>query len=60
MNGMDDHTEHASVATPTVKDPVCGMDVDPSGSEYRSEHDGQTFYFCSAHCQAKFDADPAA
>ncbi|EAQ5978265.1 YHS domain-containing protein, partial [Salmonella enterica] len=56
MNDMNDRTEHTSVAT-TVKDPVCGMDVDPAESKYRSEHGGRTFYFCSAHCQARFDAD---
>lgn len=59
MDDMNDHTDDASVAT-TVKDPVCGMDVDPAVSTYRREHDGRTFHFCSAHCQAKFDADPAA
>ncbi|MEO6411197.1 MAG: heavy metal translocating P-type ATPase [Pedococcus sp.] len=54
------HTEHLPATTPLVKDPVCGMDVDPSVSEHRSGHDGQTFHFCSGHCQAKFDANPQA
>jgi Cu+-exporting ATPase len=45
-------------AKPTI-DPVCGMTVDPSTSKHRSEHDGATVHFCSAHCKAKFDADPA-
>ena len=39
-----------------VKDPVCGMEVDPATSEYHSERDGETHYFCSGHCQAKFAA----
>jgi Cu+-exporting ATPase len=56
MSDMNKHTER--VATTVVKDPVCGMDVDPSVSEYRSEHGGQTYFFCSGHCQAKFDAAP--
>lgn len=40
-------------------DPVCGMSVDPStaASENRLE---QRYYFCSAHCQAKFKANPTA
>lgn len=59
MNDMS-HTEHLPSTTPTVKDPVCGMDVDLSGLEHVSELDGQTFHFCSGHCQAKFDADPQA
>ena len=50
-------SKHLSAA-PVVKDPVCGMDVDPAMSEYHSEHDGQTYYFCSEHCRAKFDAAP--
>ncbi len=59
MNDMS-HTEHLSATTPFVKDPVCGMDVDPSVSEHRSEHDGQAVHFCSGHCQAKFEANPQA
>ena len=30
-----------------VKDPVCGMDVDPSTSKLTFAYDGQTFYFCN-------------
>lgn len=56
MSDMNKHTEDA--ATTVVKDPVCGMDVDPSVSEYRSDHDGETYFFCSGHCQAKFEAAP--
>lgn len=56
---MSHPTEHATAAT-SVKDPVCGMDVDPAVSTHRSEYDGATFHFCSARCKATFDADPAA
>jgi Cu+-exporting ATPase len=42
-----------------VKDPVCGMWVDPHTAEHRAEHNGQPFYFCSAGCREKFLADPA-
>jgi len=44
---------------PPAIDPVCGMTVDPATSKHRSEHDGATVHFCSAHCKAKFDAEPA-
>jgi Cu+-exporting ATPase len=40
-------------------DPVCGMKVDvarPPGG--LTEHGGTTYYFCSAGCKRKFDADP--
>jgi Cu+-exporting ATPase len=39
-------------------DPVCGMEVNPSAAAASSEYGGQTFYFCSADCQRKFDASP--
>jgi Cu+-exporting ATPase len=42
----------------TVKDPVCGMDVDPSKSEHHAQHDGHDYHFCSAGCKTKFVADP--
>jgi Cu+-exporting ATPase len=57
---MNDRTQHtSSTTTPAVKDPVCGMDVDPSSSEHGAEHDGQTYHFCSGHCRAKFETSPA-
>ena len=42
-----------------VKDPVCGMDVDPAAAKGGSaEHGGTTYFFCSAKCREKFVADP--
>ena len=41
-----------------VRDPVCGMVVDPSTARHKSEHAGETYYFCSAGCKAKFEANP--
>lgn len=43
-----------------VKDPVCGMDVDPTALGPQAEHDGQVFHFCSDHCRGRFVADPGA
>jgi Cu+-exporting ATPase len=34
------------------------MSVDPSTAKHRAEHDGKTYFFCSAGCHAKFVADP--
>jgi Cu+-exporting ATPase len=42
-----------------MKDPICGMDVNPATAAGSDIHDGQTYYFCSAHCLAEFRADPA-
>jgi P-type Cu+ transporter len=51
--------ETASLASAKSRDPVCGMMVDPATAKYRADHEGLTYYFCSAGCQAKFTADPA-
>jgi Cu+-exporting ATPase len=40
------------------KDVVCGMQVDPAKPAGTSEYDGKTYYFCSAGCKVKFDANP--
>ncbi len=44
--------------TDTVKDPVCGMEINPDQAAAREEHDGQVFNFCSEHCHQAFLADP--
>src|SRR5581483_6028678 len=41
-----------------VKDPVCGMDVDPHSAGNKAEHGGRTYYFCSARCRERFAAEP--
>ena len=38
-----------------ARDPICGMDVDTSKAKYKSEHQGQTFYFCCAGCKQTFE-----
>jgi P-type Cu+ transporter len=43
-----------------VKDPVCGMTVDPAKAKATAEHDGQKYYFCCAGCAQKFQSDPEA
>lgn len=42
-----------------VKDPVCGMDVDPKKAAGKSDYQGQTYYFCSPGCKKAFDKEPA-
>ncbi|MEO5666757.1 MAG: heavy metal translocating P-type ATPase [Bdellovibrionota bacterium] len=41
-----------------VTDPVCGMTVDPLKTSHTTQLHGQTFFFCSAKCVAKFTASP--
>ncbi len=38
-------------------DPVCGMEVGEE-TEFKVEHMGKTYYFCSLHCKAQFEANP--
>lgn len=42
----------------TVRDPVCGMGINPESASSKREHMGQTFYFCSRSCADLFDKDP--
>src|SRR5689334_16462930 len=42
-----------------VFDPVCGMRVDPHATAHAQAYGGQTYWFCSAGCRAKFAANPA-
>ena len=39
-------------------DPVCGMTVDPKSAAGSTTHQGKTYWFCSPHCVAQFNADP--
>ena len=52
-----DHESHGADAG-KVKDPVCGMMVDPHTTTRRAQYHGKPYYFCSAGCQSKFMADP--
>ncbi len=42
----------------TVKDPVCGMDIDPKHAAGSTTYKGKTYYFCAVACQKKFEAQP--
>ena len=41
-------------------DPVCGMEVDPATAEWKTEHEGKTYYFCSKACLEDFVEDPGS
>ncbi len=60
---MDDRPHHAHShrtmpGSGSLKDPVCGMTVDPAQAKYKAEHEGQVFYFCCNGCREKFLIDP--
>jgi len=48
----------ASITAGEARDPVCGMIVDSGTARHRTEHEGQTYYFCCDGCKAKFLTDP--
>jgi Cu+-exporting ATPase len=45
-------------AAPREKDPVCGMMVEPQKAAGKVEHNGKTYYFCSARCAERFRNEP--
>ncbi len=49
-----DHSDAPAV----IRDPVCGMTVDPSAGKPSAEHGGHRYHFCSAGCREKFMAAP--
>ena len=40
-------------------DPVCGMTVDPKTAKHKADYKGHRYFFCSAGCKTKFQANPA-
>jgi len=60
MTHQHGHHDHAAApAEHLATDPVCGMKVDPHTAKHRAQYAGRTYYFCSARCREKFEADPA-
>ncbi|MDQ1640094.1 MAG: P-type Cu+ transporter [Pyrinomonadaceae bacterium] len=51
---------HAPSGPAPAIDPVCGMTVSPKNAAGSFAYDGQTYYFCSTHCLAKFQSDPGS
>ncbi len=60
MVEVREHEEGTEKEMKTVKDPVCGMQIDPSSAAASEESEGRTYYFCSQACHERFRADPDA
>src|SRR5581483_10348770 len=61
MDRSEHHHHHDAAAHgggPLMKDPVCGMDVDPASAAGIVQHNGTTYYFCNQKCVALFKANP--
>ncbi len=50
----------AETSGATIKDPVCGMTVDPATAKHHASHAGHDYHFCSNGCRSKFVADPGS
>ena len=42
-----------------IKDPVCGMMIDPEDAAGSTTFEGHQIHFCSDQCRREFEADPA-
>ena len=60
MSAHHHHEHHAHEPAGEVRDPVCGMTVDPHAGKPSAEHDGHTYHFCCEGCRAKFLREPQA
>ena len=48
----------ARPSTNLAKDPVCGMNVDPAKTAFKTLHNGIEYFFCCKGCLEKFQASP--
>src|SRR5262245_16152435 len=58
MAGRDGDTAGTQAPGDDVRDPVCGMLVNPHKTPHHLQHAGRTYYFCSAGCRDKFATAP--
>ncbi len=53
------HARRPEPGSESVRDPVCGMSVDPKTATQRVDYEGATYHFCSAGCRSAFEKEPA-
>src|SRR5262245_28850375 len=57
---MSSPAQASTGSSRTALDPVCGMRVDPATARGGAlVHAGTEYAFCSPHCRAAFEAEPA-
>jgi Cu+-exporting ATPase len=42
----------------SVRDPVCGMEINPQYAAATTAYQANTFYFCRVECQEQFEQSP--
>ena len=47
-----------ALASGASVDPVVRHAVEIASARYKSQYNGQTYYFCAAGCQRRFEKDP--
>ncbi|CAN7463542.1 heavy metal translocating P-type ATPase [Rhizobium rhizogenes] len=52
-----DH-QHGEQQDTVIRDPICGMIVDPKAGKPSLDYNGRTFHFCCDGCRKKFEAAP--
>ena len=52
------HGHHGHGNGEVIKDPVCGMTVDPNAGKPSFDFGGTVYHFCSSGCLTKFQSDP--
>ncbi|WP_375173674.1 heavy metal translocating P-type ATPase [Pseudooceanicola sp.] len=57
---MADTNAQHSDQNDIIRDPVCGMTVDPNAGKPTVEYQGHTYHFCADGCRKKFEAEPEA
>jgi len=60
MPAHDHNAASAVVPQTVIRDPVCGMTVDPHAGKPSAEHAGHVYHFCCEGCRTKFLAGPQA
>jgi YHS domain-containing protein/uncharacterized membrane protein YraQ (UPF0718 family) len=53
------HARRPQTGAILVRDPVCGMSIDPATAAGKADYAGSIYYFCSARCRSDFEQDPA-
>jgi YHS domain-containing protein len=59
MEMLRAHSRRPQEGAKLVRDPVCGMSVDPATATEKVDYSGATYYFCSSGCRSAFEKDPA-
>ncbi len=56
---IHEHQPEAAAHSETdATDPVCGMTVEIATAQFKTDYNGQTYYFCARGCQRSFEAEP--